>query len=112
MCWLCNLAPKGPNIENSPLSPGESRCYAARGDIHYVVTEHGIAYLHGKNVRERAMELISIAHPKFQPWLIEEAKKMSLIYKDQAFIPGKRGIPGRSDDSPSHKGGLRIFCAR
>ena len=37
------------------------------------------------------MELIAIAHPKFRPWLIEEAKKLNLIYKDQAFIPGKRG---------------------
>jgi len=37
------------------------------------------------------MALISIAHPKFRPWLIEEAKKRNLIYKDQAFIPGKRG---------------------
>lgn len=46
-----------------------------RGDIQYVVTEHGIAYLHGKNIRERSMELINIAHPKFRPWLIEEAKK-------------------------------------
>jgi acyl-CoA hydrolase/GNAT superfamily N-acetyltransferase len=62
-----------------------------RGDIHYVVTEYGIAYLHGKNIRERAMELIAIANPKFRPWLIEEAKKLALIYKDQAFIPGKRG---------------------
>ncbi len=62
-----------------------------RGDIHYVVTEYGIAYLHGKNVRERAMDLIAIAHPKFRPWLIDEAKKNGYIYKDQAFIPGKRG---------------------
>lgn len=62
-----------------------------RGDIQYVVTEYGIAYLHGKNIRERAMELISIAHPKFRPWLIEEAKKFNLIYKDQAFIPEKGG---------------------
>lgn len=62
-----------------------------RGDIHYVVSEYGIAYLHGKNVRERAMELISIAHPKFRPWLIEEAKKLNIIYKDQAFVPGERG---------------------
>jgi acyl-CoA hydrolase/GNAT superfamily N-acetyltransferase len=62
-----------------------------RGDIHYVVTEYGIAYLHGKNVRERAMELISIAHPAFRPWLIEQAKQGNLIYRDQAFIPGKRG---------------------
>jgi len=62
-----------------------------RGDIHYVVTEYGIAYIHGKNIRERAMDLIAIAHPKFRPSLIKEAKKRGLIYKDQAFIPGKRG---------------------
>ena len=62
-----------------------------RGDVHYVVTEYGIAYLHGKNIRERAMELIAVAHPKFQPWLIQEAKKEGLIFKDQAFIPGKKG---------------------
>ncbi len=62
-----------------------------RGDINYVVTEYGIAYIHGKNIRERAMDLISVAHPKFRPRLIEEAKRLNLIYKDQAFIPGKRG---------------------
>lgn len=62
-----------------------------RGDLRYVVTEYGIAYLHGKNIRERAMELIAIAHPKFKLWLIEEAKKEGIIYRDQAFIPGKKG---------------------
>jgi acyl-CoA hydrolase/GNAT superfamily N-acetyltransferase len=62
-----------------------------RGDIHYVVTEYGIAYLHGKNIRERAMELIAIAHPQFRPWLIDEAKTRHLIYQDQAFIPGAKG---------------------
>jgi acyl-CoA hydrolase/RimJ/RimL family protein N-acetyltransferase len=62
-----------------------------RGDVHYVVTEYGIAYLHGKNIRERAMELISIAHPKFRKDLIQQAKAQNLIYKDQAFIPGKGG---------------------
>ena len=51
-----------------------------RGDVHYVVTEFGIAYLHGKNIRERALDLISIAHPKFRPWLLQEAKKRKLIY--------------------------------
>ncbi len=37
-----------------------------RGDVHYVVTEYGVAYLHGKNLRERARALIDIAHPKFR----------------------------------------------
>ena len=63
----------------------------SRGDIHYVVTEYSIAYLHGKNIRERAMDLIAIAHPKFRSWLIEEAKARNLIYGDQAFIPGVQG---------------------
>ena len=62
-----------------------------RGDINYVITEYGIAYIHGKNIRERAMDLIAIAHPKFRPALIDEAKRLKLIYRDQAFIPGKRG---------------------
>ena len=62
-----------------------------RGDIHYVVTEYGIAYIHGKNIRERAMDLIAISHPKFRSFLIEEARRLNLIYHDQAFIPGKEG---------------------
>jgi acyl-CoA hydrolase/GNAT superfamily N-acetyltransferase len=81
-----------------------------RGDIHYVVTEYGIAYLHGKNIRERAMELISIAHPKFRPWLIEEAKAFNLIYKDQAFIPEKRGVyPEDLEIYKTTKSGLELL---
>ena len=81
-----------------------------RGDIRYVVTEYGIAYLHGKNMRERAMELIGIAHPKFRPWLIEEAKKLNLIYGDQAFMPGKSGeYPERMETYRTTKDGLNIF---
>jgi len=81
-----------------------------RGDIRYVVTEYGIAYLHGKNMRERAMELIGIAHPKFRAWLIEEAKKLNLIYGDQAFMPGKSGeYPERMETYRTTKDGLNIF---
>jgi len=81
-----------------------------RGDIHYVVTEYGIAYLHGKNIRERAMELISIAHPKFRPQLIQEAKALNLIYRDQAFIPGKRGeYPEDLETYRTTKAGLEIL---
>jgi acyl-CoA hydrolase/RimJ/RimL family protein N-acetyltransferase len=81
-----------------------------RGDIHYVVTEYGIAYLHGKNIRERAMELISIAHPKFRPWLIEEAKKRRLIYQDQKYVTGKGGeYPEHLETYRTTKSGLEIF---
>ncbi|HUN55435.1 MAG TPA: GNAT family N-acetyltransferase [Smithella sp.] len=81
-----------------------------RADIRYVVTEYGIVYLHGKNIRERAMALISIAHPKFRPWLIEEAKKRGLIFKDQAFIPGKQGeYPADLETYATTKTGQQIF---
>lgn len=81
-----------------------------RGDVHYVVTEHGIAYLHGKNTRERAMEMISIAHPKFKAWLLREAKALNLIYKDQAYIPGERGhYPEELETYKTTKEGMEIL---
>jgi len=42
-----------------------------RADVHYVVTEYGVAYLHGRNIRQRAEALIQIAHPKFHNELLE-----------------------------------------
>jgi len=59
-----------------------------RGDVYYVVTEYGIAYLHGKNVRERVLALISIAHPRFRAQLLEEAKSNQYIYGDQLIPVG------------------------
>jgi 4-hydroxybutyrate CoA-transferase len=47
------------------LDPGAG-VVTSRGDVHYVVTEHGVAYLHGKTLRERAEALIRIAAPEFQ----------------------------------------------
>jgi GNAT superfamily N-acetyltransferase len=55
----------------------------SRGDVHYVVTEFGIANLHGKNLRERALALISIAHPDFRNELLAYAKKRNLVHEDQ-----------------------------
>ena len=46
------------------LKPGAG-VVTTRADVHYVVTEFGVASLHGKNLRQRAEALIAIAHPKF-----------------------------------------------
>jgi len=64
------------------LQPG-SGVVITRGDIHYVVTEWGIAYLYGKSIRERVLEMINIAHPDFREELLEHAKKWKYIYSDQ-----------------------------
>ncbi len=92
-----------------PFIPEGAGITLNRGDVHYVVTEYGIAYIHGKNIRERAMDLIAIAHPKFRPLLIEEAKKNGLIYRDQAFIPGKKGeYPEHLETYRTTKTGIKL----
>ncbi len=60
------------------LDPGAG-VVTSRGDAHYVVTEFGVAYLHGKCIRERANALIEIAHPKFRDELRSDAKRVNLI---------------------------------
>jgi acetyl-CoA hydrolase len=50
-----------------------------RNDVHYIVTEYGVASLYGQTVRRRAQELINIAHPKFRDQLTAEAQKLGYI---------------------------------
>jgi acyl-CoA hydrolase/GNAT superfamily N-acetyltransferase len=58
-----------------------------RSTVRYIVTEFGIAYLHGKTIRERALALINIAHPRFREQLLAEAKSIHYVYEDQILPP-------------------------
>lgn len=69
------------------LSPGAG-VVTTRGDVHYVVTEFGVAYLHGKTLRERATALIQIAHPKFREELMAQAKAQNYIFDNQVIPEG------------------------
>jgi len=60
------------------LKPGAG-VTTTRNDVHYVVTEYGIAYLHGKTIRERVQALIAIAHPKFREELEAKAREMNYL---------------------------------
>jgi 4-hydroxybutyrate CoA-transferase len=51
----------------------------SRGDVHYVITEHGVAYLHGKTLRQRAEAMIQIAAPEFRRELEEHAVRTKLL---------------------------------
>jgi acetyl-CoA hydrolase len=51
----------------------------SRNHIRYVVTEYGIASLYGKTIRQRAQELINIAHPDFRDQLTHEAKELKYL---------------------------------
>ena len=68
----------GKEVLHSKIVPFLARGAAvttSRNDTDYVVTEYGIAWLRGLNIRQRVDELIKIAHPDFRDWLREEAEK-------------------------------------
>jgi len=58
-----------------------------RGDVDYIVTEYGIACLRGKTIRERALALMNIAHPKFRNELLEWAKNHNYVSKEILPFP-------------------------
>jgi acyl-CoA hydrolase/RimJ/RimL family protein N-acetyltransferase len=81
----------------------------SRADVHYVVTEFGVAYLHGKTVRERSLALIHIAHPKFRDELMKEARERRLVPSNQiALPPGLRPYPQKYESWQEFGGGLRV----
>jgi acyl-CoA hydrolase/GNAT superfamily N-acetyltransferase len=65
---------------------------APRGDVHLVVTEFGAVNLFGKSLQERAMALISIAHPEFRDELFYEAKKMGLLSTERTLNESIHGV--------------------
>ena len=67
------------------LQPGAG-VVTSRGDVHYVVTEHGVAYLHGKTLRQRAEALIQVADPKFRAELEQFASSHNLLRGDRSRV--------------------------
>jgi acyl-CoA hydrolase/GNAT superfamily N-acetyltransferase len=63
-----------------------------RADVHYVVTEFGAVNLFGKSLQERAMAMISIAHPDFRDELFFEAKKMGLLGEERTLTESIHGV--------------------
>ncbi|UCE57105.1 MAG: GNAT family N-acetyltransferase [Desulfobacterales bacterium] len=63
-----------------------------RGDVHYVVTEYGAVNLFGKSLQERAMAMISIAHPDFRDELFYEAKKTGLLSAERTLSESIHGV--------------------
>jgi len=69
---LNSVASRGQSRIVSQLQPGAS-VTTSRAHVHYVVTEYGVAYLYGKNLRQRASALIAIAHPDHREQLERDA---------------------------------------
>jgi acyl-CoA hydrolase len=67
------------------LKPGAG-VVTSRALVHYVITEYGIAYLHGRNIRQRAEALIQIAHPKFRNELYEYCERMNWCSRPEMAV--------------------------
>jgi 4-hydroxybutyrate CoA-transferase len=74
-----------------PMLKSGAGVVTTRADVHYVVTEYGVAYLHGKNLRQRIEELIRISHPKFREELERFARDQKYIGVNQVIV-----VTGRS----------------
>jgi len=74
-----STAKEGKISRIRPLLSEGAGVVLTRGDVDYVVTEYGVASLRGKTIRERALSLINIAHPKFRNELLEWAKQRRYV---------------------------------
>jgi 4-hydroxybutyrate CoA-transferase len=81
---LSSTAKNGTISRITPMLEPGAGVVTSRGLIRYLVTEYGVAYLHGKSIRERAQALIEIAHPKFRDGLYEYCEKTKWLQRPQA----------------------------
>jgi GNAT superfamily N-acetyltransferase len=84
-------AAKGQQSRIVPLLD-DAAAVVARGDVHYVVTEYGAVNLFGKSLQERAMAMISIAHPDFREKLFFEAREMGLLSAERTLSESIHGV--------------------
>jgi 4-hydroxybutyrate CoA-transferase len=89
---ISSTAKKGAISRIAPmLSPGAG-VVTSRGLVRYVVTEYGVAYLHGKSIRERAKALIAIAHSKFRSELYEYCEKTKWLQRPRRTTSGQEAV--------------------
>jgi len=92
------------SVDNMPFQ------FTNRESMDLVATEYGVAYLMGKTMRERAQELIDIAHPDDRAELVRQAKEAKLLYADQIYFPESGHLyPTRLICTHEFKGGLKVL---
>lgn len=77
---IISLPSKAKNFSRIvPMLKHGAGVVTSRNHVHYVVTEYGVAELYGKSIRQRALALISVAHPEFRDELKRQAKELNYI---------------------------------
>ncbi len=88
---LPSTAVKGKKSRIVPMLD-DTAVVVPRGDTHYVATEYGVVNLFGKSLQERAMAMISIAHPDFRDELFCKAKEMNLFGAERTLKHSIQGV--------------------
>jgi RimJ/RimL family protein N-acetyltransferase len=78
-----------------------------RSDVHYVVTEYGVAYLFGHSLGDRAVALIEVAHPKFRERLLAEAKRLGYV-APQIELKSRKAYPAEEERDVTLENGARV----
>jgi RimJ/RimL family protein N-acetyltransferase len=104
---LASTTENGASRIKPLLAAGEA-VGIARSDVHYVVTEYGIAYLFGKSIRERAVSLVEIAHPNHREELLAAAKRLGYV-PSQQFLASQAGYPVHEERRVRLKNGADVL---
>ena len=80
----------------------------ARSDVHYVITEYGIAYLFGKSIRERAVALIEVAHPRWREELLTAAKQLRYVRSEQ-YLASQAAYPVHEERTVELRNGAKVL---
>lgn len=106
---LPSTTPDGERSRIVALSTGRGVSFS-RAKAYYVATEYGAVNLYGLSIRERAIALISIAHPKFRKKLLEEAKQNKYVGGDAALPPESGSVyPHHYEFSHTFEDGTEIL---
>lgn len=93
------------------LEPGSGVC-TGRGDVHFVVTEFGVASLHGRSIRERVARLVEIAHPDHREELLAGARTRGWLPKFFTMPPTEPGISANGVEDSRVRFQTRMFLVR
>jgi GNAT superfamily N-acetyltransferase len=92
-----------------PMLKDGAGVVTTRGDVWYVVTEWGSVYLHGKTIRERALALISVAHPDFRKELLHAARERRLVTADLTELALTPRYPEELEEVQHLSDGTEVF---
>ncbi len=80
-----------------------------RGDIQYVITEYGVVNLFGKSLQERAIAMISVAHPDFRDELFVKAKELGLLGSERTLAESIKSVYPMSVEESLLIDGQEVF---